>query len=190
LAFAIIIVVIIVVVIVVIIATPAHALLTVSHDVPVRQPFALCRRGLVQTMARRERTTRLTAPSRTQFRIPIRIPFAWPDIDRQSTPMAISVAASCASAVAMTTATPRPRFLTAALPTPRHAHFFVSKRCAQSVKHPNPSLARPGDFVCRVLFNRLFVIGRHSASRCSLAEHLAPGIVAVQPSRVDSVAGS
>ena len=120
----------------------------------------------VQTMARRERTTRLTALHKIHSRIPIRIPFARPDINRQSAPMAISVAASCAPAIAMTTATPKPRSLPAALPTPRHAHIFVSKRCAQSVKHPK---TRPGDFVCRVLFNRLFVIGRHSNRLCGAA---------------------
>ena len=94
----------------------------------------------VQTMARRERTTRLTALHKIHFRIPIRIPFARPDINRQSAPMAISVAASCAPAIAMTTATPKPWSLPVALPTPRHAHIFVSKRCAQSVKHPNLSV--------------------------------------------------
>jgi hypothetical protein len=55
------------------------------------------------------------------------------------------------------------------------------------VMRPTGEASKPvsGDFVCRIR-NRLFVIGL----RRRLAEPLAPGFVALQLSRVDSVKGS
>jgi hypothetical protein len=137
--------VIVVVIVVIVIAATTHTLLTVSHDVPVRQDLPLLRRGSFQRrIVHRVRfVNQEFLPSHPEVRCAFFSVPAWRNrkLSDARAEARLNIR-PYAPDIAMATATPMPRLSPAALPTSRYARLSCfKKRCAQPVKHPNPYLA-------------------------------------------------
>jgi hypothetical protein len=144
-----------------VVASPPHALLTVSHVVPVRRPFTLSRHSRrtlnckSKQISLRGRTCVMSAPM-TEMSCPYRV--------SRSNPIAAASAA--------------------VLPTSCYAHRSRFRK----MMRPTGEASRPvsGDFVCR-----LFAAGSSSSALRRISQsRFAPEFLAMQPSRVDSVTGS
>src|SRR6185437_12049622 len=162
-----------------VVSASPHALLTVSHDVPVRRPFTFFRHSPpnVQLNFRLPCST-----SRTKFKNPVQHsntshcaagPLSCP---RQWSNRCVRYRDSRSNPIATVSA--------AALPTSRYAH----RPRFRKMMRPTGEASRPvsGDFVWPSIQSRLFVIRLAP----HLTERFAPGFMALQPSRVDSVTGS
>ena len=146
-----------------VVASPPHALLTVSHVVPVRRPFTLSRHS--------RRTLNSTCKSK-QISLRGRTCVMSAPIIEMSCPYRVSRSNPIAAVSA------------AALPTSRYAH----RPRFRKMMRPTGEASRPvsGDFVCR-----LFAAGSSSSALRRISQsRFAPEFLAMQPSRVDSVTGS
>lgn len=146
-----------------VVASPPHALLTVSHVVPVRQPFTLSRHSR-RTLNSTCKSKQISLRGRTCVMSAPMIEMSCPYRVSRSNPIAAVSAA--------------------ALPTSRYAH----RPRFRKMMRPTGEASRPvsGDFVCR-----LFAAGSSSSALRRISQsRFAPEFLAMQPSRVDSVTGS
>jgi hypothetical protein len=146
-----------------VVASPPHALLTVSHVVPVRRPFTLSRHSR-RTLNSTCKSKQISLRGRTCVMSAPMIEMSCPYRVSRSNPIAAVSAA--------------------ALPTSRYAH----RPRFRKMMRPTGEASRPvsGDFVCR-----LFAAGSSSSALRRISQsRFAPEFLAMQPSRVDSVTGS
>lgn len=146
-----------------VVASPPHALLTVSHVVPVRRPFTLSRHSR-RTLNSTCKSKQISLRGRTCVMSAPMIEMSCPYRVSRSNPIAAVSAA--------------------ALPTSRYAHRLRFRK----MMRPTDEASRPvsGDFVCR-----LFAAGSSSSALRRISQsRFAPEFLAMQPSRVDSVTGS